>query len=503
MASRTHSPQAAALLQSAALHHRAGRLDDAEQFYRRALALDPAHLHGLRLLARLYTETRRHDQALPLLEKTLRVAPADAETHYRLGLVFEGLGRNADAITAYRRTRTLMPDHAGALSAGGALLSREGHGNEAIAWLALAAQFAPGSASIHNNLGNALLAAGRHAEACECFSRALSLKPDFVAAHNNAGLALQHLGRVEESLSHFRQAMELEPGFAAAHANLGSLQLGLGLAQEARQHFEQALASVPDDVALRDNYCASLVACGDREAATRCYRQVLERDPQHVRARYFFNAFSGDETPDRMPTELVVTLFDRYASTFDQHLVEKLQYEVPAAMLSLYQEHGAPRLEAALDLGCGTGLCGVQFRPYVGRLEGVDLSPGMVAKAQARGIYDRLEVVGLEAALSARQAAYDLLLAADVFIYIGDLRPAFGKARAALKAGGMFLFSVEAGERAGYQLRPSGRFAHHPDHIRTLAVEHGYAIKAERSLTLRLDGNKPVTGMLFLLVNSA
>jgi predicted TPR repeat methyltransferase len=485
------------------LHHKAGRLEDAEQFYRRALALEPTHLHGLRLLARLFTETRRFDQALPLLEKALRVAPEDAETHYRLGLVLEGLGRDTDALAAYRRARAFKPDHPGVLSAGGALLSRGGQADEAIEWLALAAQYAPGSASSHNNLGNALLAARRHAEACDCFSRALSLTPDFAAAHNNAGIALQQLGRSEEALAHFRQALVLQPGFAAAHANLASLQLGLGKAQEARQHFEQALASVPDDVALRDNYCASLVACGDREAAIGCYRQVLERDPQHVRARYFLNASSGDATPERMPAELVATLFDGYASTFDQHLVEKLQYEVPAAMLRLYQAHGAPRLEAALDLGCGTGLCGIQFRPYIERLEGIDLSPGMVARAEERAIYDRLEVVGLEAALSARQAAYDLLLAADVFIYIGDLRPAFDSARTALKAGGMLLFSVEAGERAGYQLRPSGRFAHHPDYIRTLASEHGYAIKAERSLTLRLDGNEPVAGMLFLLVNSA
>jgi predicted TPR repeat methyltransferase len=503
MPSHPQSPHAAGLLQSAALHHKAGRLADAEQFYQRALALEPAHLHGLRLLARLFTETRRHDQALPLLEKALQVAPADAETHYRLGLVLDGLGRSADALAAYRRARALKPDHPGVLSAGGALLARGGQADEAVEWLALAAQHAPGSASSHNNLGNALLAAGRHAEACVSFTRALSLKPDFAAAHNNAGISLQHLGRVEEALSHFRRVLVLEPGFAAAYANLGSLQLGRGQAQEARHHFERALASVPDDVALRDNYCASLVACGDREAAIGCYRQVLERDPQHVRARYFMSAFTGNDTPDSMPADLVATLFDGYASMFDQHLVEKLNYEVPAAMLGLYQEHGAPHVEAALDLGCGTGLCGVRFRPCVERLEGVDLSPRMLAKAEERGIYDHLEVVGLEAALAAREAAYDLLLASDVFIYIGDLRPVFDAARASLKGGGAFLFSIEAGERAGYQLRPSGRFAHHPDYIRTLAAEHSYAIKAERFLTLRLDGNKPVAGMLFLLVNSA
>ena len=503
MASRPPSPQAAALLRSAALHHQAGRLDDAEQFYRRALALEPTHLQGLRLLARLFTETRRFDQALPLLEKALRVAPADAETHYRFGHALEGLGRNAAALAAYRRARALKPDHPGTLSAGGALLSRGGHADEAIEWLTLAAQHAPGSASSHNNLGNALLAAGLHAEACESFKRALRLKPDFAAAHNNAGIALQHLGRMEEALAHFHHALALEPGFAAAHANLGSLLLGLGQAQEARDHFERVLKIAPDDVAARDNYCASLVACGDREAAIGCYRQVLERDPQHVRARYFLNAFSGDETPDWMPAELVATLFDGYASTFDQHLVEKLQYAVPAALLRLYQDHGAPHVDAALDLGCGTGLCGAQFRFYVERLEGVDLSPGMVAKAEERGIYDCLEVASVDAALSARQAAHDLLLAADVFVYIGDLRPVFDTARVALKDGGAFLFSVEAGERGGYQLRPSGRFAHHPDYIRTLAAEHGYQIKAERSLTLRLDGNQPVAGMLFLLVKSA
>ena len=90
----------------------------------------------------------------------------------------------------------------------------------------------------------------------------------------------------------------------------------------------------------------------------------------------------------------------------------------------------------AADLGCGTGLMGPLLRPHVsGRLEGVDLSQGMVDKARAKGCYDHLAVEELVAYLdgSAGQegvqcggsGGYDLLVAADVFVYIGDLGPVF------------------------------------------------------------------------------
>ena len=48
------------------------------------------------------------------------------------------------------------------------------------------------------------------------------------------------------------------------------------------------------------------------------------------------------------------------------------------------------RFGTMLDLGCGTGLAGEAFRPHVDWLEGVDLSPGMIAQARKKTIYDRL-----------------------------------------------------------------------------------------------------------------
>ena len=74
---------------------------------------------------------------------------------------------------------------------------------------------------------------------------------------------------------------------------------------------------------------------------------------------------------------------------------------------------------------CGTGLCGVELAGKVGELHGVDLSPEMVAKACERvGVYSSLEVDDLTAWLAGQcsiDRKFDVLVATDVFVYIGDL----------------------------------------------------------------------------------
>src|SRR5207302_1633468 len=99
-----------------------------------------------------------------------------------------------------------------------------------------------------------------------------------------------------------------------------------------------------------------------------------------------------------------------------------------------------------LDLGCGTGLAGELFRPLSRRLDGVDLSPRMLAQAATRGVYDRLAAGDLLTHLGGTGDRYHLVLAADVFVYLGDLAPVFAAARLVLRAGGWLAFTVEASD---------------------------------------------------------
>jgi predicted TPR repeat methyltransferase len=158
-----------------------------------------------------------------------------------------------------------------------------------------------------------------------------------------------------------------------------------------------------------------------------------------------------------------------------------------------------PRKLDIADLGCGTGQCGVLFRPLARTLTGVDLAPNMIAKARERNVYDELIVADIADFLAARPAAYDLALAADVFIYIGDMGPVFKAARRALRPGGMFAFSLETHEGQGYVVRTSRRYAQSLPYLRECAADHGFVESSVTPVVVRKEYKRNVDGVIAVL----
>ena len=210
-------------------------------------------------------------------------------------------------------------------------------------------------------------------------------------------------------------------------------------------------------------------------------------------------------TTEAAPREYVTNLFDGYAATYERHLVDVLGYRTPALMRRMLAtaRPGTARFRRALDLGCGTGLVGAAFRDVVGRLEGVDLSARMVDQARAKGLYDALFVGDMIEYLE-RPAGWeplsDLIVAADVFAYVGHLEATFAAARGRLSAGGLFVFSIETLVRGGFALRQSGRYAHSSGYVRQLAGDHGFAIGGREVAIVRTENDVGIDGAVFVLV---
>lgn len=194
-------------------------------------------------------------------------------------------------------------------------------------------------------------------------------------------------------------------------------------------------------------------------------------------------------------------LFDQYAPRFDADLEGRLGYRTPALLAGLLAEAGvaADGSRRVLDLGCGTGLSGVALQPFARRLEGLDLSPRMLAEARRRGLYDALHEADLLDWLPGRRAAFDLVAAADVLNYLGDLAPALAAMAGALVPGGLAAFSLEAGDGAPYALGPGLRYRHDAAHVLALAMSAGFALLARRATVLREERGEPVPGELLLL----
>jgi predicted TPR repeat methyltransferase len=124
----------------------------------------------------------------------------------------------------------------------------------------------------------------------------------------------------------------------------------------------------------------------------------------------------------------------------------------------------------------------------------------MLERARARGAYDALVEADIVDHLQDTARGHDLVVAADVFIYVGALEAVFAGVASVLAAGGVFAFSVElAGEAHDYRLLPSSRYAHSRRYLRTLAAAHGLAVRQLAEHPLREDQRRPVPGLYAVL----
>lgn len=247
--------------------------------------------------------------------------------------------------------------------------------------------------------------------------------------------------------------------------------------------------------ALRDS--------GLRDEAIAAYRRAAELDPTAPAAKHLLAILGEEQTPPSTPPEMVATLFDAYADKFDYELVEKLKYQGPwlieeALRTARAGADPSVRLEI-LDLGCGTGLAAVQLLPIARAIDGVDISRKMIEKAQARGIYRRLAAADLMQVLQHHPNAYDLLVAADVFTYIGDLAPVLAAGYAALRPGGLFAFTTELGEGSGYLLSAGGHYRHAPDYVASAAAGAGFSVGVRNAGHLRMHHGTPIPCETYVL----
>jgi predicted TPR repeat methyltransferase len=280
------------------------------------------------------------------------------------------------------------------------------------------------------------------------------------------GLAFRREGDVAAAVDAIRAAIEIAPGDAEAWHALG-----------------EAL---------------EMQGAAARDAAIEAYRGAVARDPSdRMGATIRLALLGADDAPPRLPDAYVRTLFDQYAPRFDSALEGRLGYRAPALLREAVGDRAGIVI---LDLGCGTGLAGVAFADLAQVVDGVDLSPAMIARARARGIYRRLEAAEIVGWLAACEQRYDLAVAADVLVYIGDLAPVFAAVRRVLAPGGRFAFTVERlDDGDGWRLGPQQRYAHAPAYVEAVAGQAGFAAVRAEPVSARSEKSVAVPGLLVVL----
>lgn len=459
----------AAQLQLAIQHHRQGQLDLAEPVYRQILHIQPEQPDALHFLGVIHHQRGEHVAAVGLITRAIAANPNVAGYHANLGVALLRLGETGQALVSLDRAIALNPSLADA----------------------------------HYNKGNALRKMGQHQSALASYRQACAVQPSFFAAVLElAGLYVE-TKNFAHAIAAYRQAIALRPDHAAAHANLGAALLLAGDIDGAISACRQALALEPERLDALYNLGGALLKAGDHAGAIAAFDATLQRQPDHATARHLRDALAGVTTA-RPPAQYVANLFDGYADRFDSHLTTALNYRMPEILARLLAEITPlpAKVWRVLDLGCGTGLAGAALAPLAREIVGVDLSAGMLAHAAARKLYARLIEGDLLAMLSEEngrnEPRYDVIVAADVLVYLGDLQTLIAETHRRLRRGGYFLFSVESldalqpvGDEA-FRLNGSGRYAHARAYLEKLAAVHGFTVRTCKSMPVRTEAGQPI-----------
>lgn len=518
------------LLQIALEHHRNGRLRQAESGYRALLGIDPQNAEAAHWLGVLIFQAGRADEAVPLLERATEAKPEDAAFWHNLGQAYLSTGRADDAIAAFDRAVAINPSGPEPLvSAATARLGRRTGGDleAAIDLLGKARASGVNTAEVDEKLGLALLLSGRPDDAITslvaalekssnnpdiyyqlgtahlqkqdpdgarlCLRHAMALKPDHaLACFALASLEMQ-CGNLPEAESLFRNAITLKPDSPAAHQGLATVLTRLGRKKDAKLALADAQIARNTTPRQQSPRPASAAAIAELE-------RKLTRSPAAEQLQFALALKANLPPPAKHPGEVITNLFDKYAPKFDEHLVDKLDYRVPERIAEAVAALDRPAQMDILDLGCGTGLCGALLRPMAATLTGIDMSAAMVQKSSERGVYDRLVQGDIVEAMRDLAASFNLLVAADVLIYVGELAPTFEAATSVLRPGGWFVFSVEHTDGDRYKMNTKHhRYSHSHPYVQRLASMYGFIEEAFNPIVIRQEAGQPVPGHLAVL----
>ncbi|MCZ2134569.1 MAG: methyltransferase domain-containing protein [Burkholderiales bacterium] len=402
------------------------------------------------------------------------------------------------AATALNTLQTEHPSDARVYIAGWMLAAKAENSAAAVASARRATELAPMSPLGWDCLHRAHIANGNVAAAREAIEQALVLAPANLAYREQAiNLAMQQADYATGE-RHLRVAYGQNPKLPHLKAMIGNTLRYQEKFDEAVEWLAEALADDMDDPDAHQGLALIEYQRGNSERALASLDAALKVRPDDESLRYLRSVVAG-EKPAQQPAAMVRSLFERYANRFDQHLVGALKYRVPQQIAGMIVERFPDRTLNLLDLGCGTGLLGAALGPINGYFVGVDLSHAMIEQARRHGVYSRFHIVDIAEALAATDAnEYEVIVAADVLVYIGDITRILRDAFKVLRPGGWLFFSCEKASNSAvpYQIEKSMRYSHGVDHVHQSLDASGFTELTISDIGLRADGDAMIPGFL-------
>lgn len=460
------------MLANALKEHQAGNLDLAKKLYLDIIKATPKDYKALHLLGILLAQRQEFTESLGFIEQALKINPESSELHNCMGDILRNLNQYEAAVLSYQKALQLNPDSNTynlacknliyLLHKLGVTLINEKKYEEAIFYFKEILSLQPEHAEALSNLGAIFLLQKDPVNALPYFLKLLKLTQDF-DVYYNIGVIYMDLSRFDEAVIYFCEAIKIQPDSFAAHANLGVIYLR-------RQDFFEA---------------------------KKYYKLAYKLQPENQEISYILAALEQKDNLSKAPNEYVQHLFDEYAPYFERHL-KLLNYQVPQLLFNAVQIYiNADSKISILDLGCGTGICGVEFEPVAKELIGVDISKGMLELARQKNVYTDLKNMSIEKSIGIF-FNIDLIIAVESLVYFGDLEKIFKDSYSALKSGGIFACTVEKTDKYPYTLQQTARFAHNLKYINELAEYNNFISLKINEIVLRRHYETDIKGYIFI-----
>lgn len=515
--------------------HQSGNLEEAREGYLFFLKKNPNHVEALHALAILSVQLEKFNEGLEYIRTAIELQPNNALLYLHLANILKIQGSLTEAENVLLQIIDLDPSCISAYNNLGSVYYAQGKITDAIYFYREALSKQPDFVDAHYNLGIALIKNNQLDAAIDVYEELLTHVPDHFAARFHLACTYMRLEKLPAAEQQFLRIIEVQPYHFESQMNIATCYLKQGALIEAKKHYLNALALPRQDTQVLFNLGVINTQLGHLDYAIQDYQRALKIDPDYFEAhnnlgavfilkqhaglalhhfkealriqphneaiRYTVDALSKNQLQLAAPSDYITTLFDAYADHYDAHLLKALDYQVPMLLYDAVKE--VTTIPSAqwdiLDLGCGTGLCGIPFKSTAKTLTGVDLSTKMLDVARDRQIYTELMTQDIFSFLVNTDKQYDLILAGDVFVYMGDLQIIFRDMSHVLRPQGLCAFNAEITGEGDFVMNQSGRFLHSKHYIDQLAEKNYLKVVSYKIVITRLQNNEPVYGHVYVL----
>lgn len=470
------------------LYHKLDRINEARQSFLKAIELDSDYSEAKTNLAMTYLPQDK-EKAVKFLEDISVQYPKEALSRYFLSSIYYENHQYEQSLVNAKAAETLVPLSDEVQVILGLLALQTQKTDDAEVYFEAALRINPRNVQAMINLANLQTNRQDFKSAEIYYKKAIELADKNLDARVNYANMLYNANRLSEALEEYRQAVILNPQSAESSNNIGIILKDLKEYEEALGLFFNAYHLNPEIEAFSVNIAETLVLLfrKNKELATKIAENWVKGSPENVFARHVDASFKGESLED---TKVYCQkLFDNFADNYEL-VLKRVAYSLPSRIRDL-----AGNVKGTIiDLGCGSGLVGQALKTAENQIIGVDLSKNMLDLAKKKKVYQKLVKGDIVAYMQSRPIA-DLVVAADVFGYMGDLSPIV-KALESYK----IIFSIETLKEADklYQITDSGRFRHNPLYVEKLLAQNGFKSIQQTNIILRQENGHDVEGIIFI-----